>query len=182
MFPAARLLRIGGPASAAYAMRVDHPDASAGPGMPVGRIAGIDFGTVRIGIAIADARVGIASPYENYSRRSAEADAAKFCRLVADEAITRFVVGLPVHSSGVESQLSTQAREFGKWLEEVTRVDVVFFDERFTSVEAEGHLLAAQLTRKQRRARLDMLAAQIMLTAYLESAHDGREGVERLDD
>ena len=87
MFPAARLLRIGGSAGAAYAMRVDHPDASAGPGMPVGRIAGIDFGTVRIGIAIADARVGIASPYENYSRRSAEADAAKFCRLVADEAL-----------------------------------------------------------------------------------------------
>jgi putative Holliday junction resolvase len=163
-------------------MRVNHPDESAGPGMPVGRIAGIDFGTVRIGIAIADARVGIASPYENYSRRGAEADAAKFRRLVADEAITRFVVGLPVHSNGGESQLSTQAREFGKWLEEITGIHVVFFDERFTSVEAEGHLLEAQLTRKQRRARLDMLAAQIMLTAYLESAHGGSEGTERLDD
>ena len=160
-------------------MSVDHPDSSAAP---VGRIAGIDFGTVRIGIAIADASVGIAGPYENYSRRGIGADAVKFRRLAADEAITRFVVGLPVHSSGGESQTSIQAREFGKWLGEVTGVPVVFFDARFTSVEAEGHLLDAQLTRKQRRERLDMLAAQIMLTAYLESARDGHEGTERLDD
>ena len=58
---------------------------------------------------------------------------------------------------------------FGRWLGEVTGVAVEFFDERFTSVEAESFLLDAGMTRKRRKQRRDMLAAQIMLTAYLES-------------
>lgn len=134
-----------------------------------GRLAGVDFGTVRIGIAVADAEVGIASPYENYARSSAEADAKRFRRLVEDEGITRFVVGLPVHLDGRESEKSTEARDFGKWLGEVTGVPVDFFDERFTSAEAEQALDTAKLTKKRRKARRDMLAAQIMLSAYLDT-------------
>ena len=136
---------------------------------PRGRIVGIDYGTVRIGIASADLEVGIASPIENYTRRSPEADAQRFRRLVEEEAVTRFVVGLPVHLSGEESQKSFEARQFGKWLQETTGVAVDYFDERFTSAEAERHLEQANLTKKKRRARLDMLAAQIMLSAYLEA-------------
>jgi len=144
------------------------------------RIAGIDYGTVRIGIAIADLRVAIASPYENYRRVSPDADAHHFRRLVAEEAIGRFVVGLPVHLSGHESGKSVEARRFGAWLGEVTGVPIEFFDERLTTVEAESHLIDARLTRKQRRARLDKLAAQIMLSAYLESRTRGGEGIEPL--
>src|SRR5690242_10599807 len=74
------------------------------------RIAGIDFGTVRIGIATADLEVGIASPFENYTRRSELADADYFRRLASEERIGRFVVGLPIHLHGGESQKSTEAR------------------------------------------------------------------------
>lgn len=141
------------------------------------RLAGIDYGTVRIGIAVADERVGIASPYENYNRRGPELDAKYFKKLAAEEGIGRFVVGLPVHLSGEESQKSYEARQFGAWLIEQTGVPVDFFDERFTSLEAEQILGAAQLTKKKRKARLDMLAAQIMLSAYLESrGGDGEPG------
>ncbi len=139
------------------------------------RIAGIDYGTVRIGIAVADTEVGIAGPYDNYSRRSERLDAEYFRRLVDEEAIGRFVVGLPVHLSGDESQKSAEARAFGKWLGELTDVPVEFFDERFTSAQAEELLGAAELTKKQRKARLDKLAAQIMLTAYLESGGRGND-------
>lgn len=133
------------------------------------RIAGIDYGTVRIGIALADSEVGIAGPYENYTRRTAALDAGYFSTLANDERIGRFVVGLPVHLDGGESQKSTEARAFGKWLHEVTGVPVEFFDERFTTAEADYVLNAAKLTKKQRQARRDQIAAQIMLTAYLES-------------
>jgi putative Holliday junction resolvase len=139
------------------------------------RIAGIDYGTVRIGIALADTAVGIAGPYENYARRTPELDAKHFQQFAADEKIARFVVGLPVHLDGRESQKSAEARTFGQWLGEVTGVPVVYFDERFTSAEAEEILGAANLTKKQRRARLDQLAAQIMLTAYLESGGRGQD-------
>jgi putative Holliday junction resolvase len=134
-----------------------------------GRIAAIDFGTKRIGIAMSDRGRTIASPYENYERAGEAQDARRFQRLVAEEEVVQFVVGLPVHLDGRESQKSREAREFGRWLQQVTGVPVDFFDERFTSAEAEQFLLDAQMTKKRRRKRMDMVAAQILLAAYLES-------------
>jgi putative Holliday junction resolvase len=145
------------------------------------RIAGIDFGTVRVGIAAADTEVGIASPYENYTRRSERLDADYFRRFAAEERIARFVVGLPVHASGEESQKSREARAFGDWLHQATGVPVEYFDERYTTAEAERMLLDAGLTKKRRQERLDQLAAQIMLTAYLESGSHGQQSPESLD-
>lgn len=136
-------------------------------------MAGIDYGTVRIGVAIADLSVGIASPLETYQVQNREVDARYFRRLVENEQVVKFVVGLPVHLSGEESQKSHEAREFGKWLTATTGCPVDFFDERFTSAQAEELLLAANLTKKRRKARLDALAAQILLTAYLESGGEG---------
>ena len=137
---------------------------------------------MRIGIAIADTEIGIASPFENYTRRGEQADAAYFRRLAADEQIGRFVVGLPVHLDGNESQKSTEARRFGQWLAQQTGVPVEYFDERFTTSEAEHYLAEARLTKKKRKARLDKMAAQVMLTAYLESAHKAAEPPRGLDE
>jgi putative holliday junction resolvase len=143
---------------------------------PAGRVAGIDFGTVRIGIAVSNPERTIASPLENYTRRGLEQDAERFRRLAADERVTLFVVGLPIHLDGGESQKSIEARAFGRWLGEITGVPVEFFDERFTSREAEEFLLAADMTRKRRKQRLDKLAAQIMLSGYLERPGAGGQG------
>jgi putative Holliday junction resolvase len=139
------------------------------------RIAGIDYGTVRIGVALVDTDVGIASPYENYTRRTPQLDAQYFSQLAKDEQIGRFIVGLPVHLHGGESHKSTEVRAFGKWLHDATGVPVEYFDERFTTAEADEFLGAAKLTKKQRQARRDKLAAQIMLTAYLESGARGTD-------
>jgi putative Holliday junction resolvase len=132
------------------------------------RIAGIDYGTLRVGIAIADLETMIASPLETYHRRSEPLDRDYFVRLAKDERLARFVVGLPVHLDGRESEKSREARQFGAWLHVATGVEVEFFDERFTTHEAEVYLSGAQLSKKKRKARLDKLAAQIMLTGYLE--------------
>jgi putative Holliday junction resolvase len=140
-----------------------------------GRVAGIDYGTVRIGVAIGDLEVGMASPYENYTRRSEKLDAEYFTQLAQQERLDHWVVGLPVHLSGEESQKSYEARQFGKWLTELTGLRVDYFDERYTSAEAERLLQDANLTKKKRKARLDQLAAQIMLTAYLESGGKGQD-------
>ncbi|MGD9720301.1 MAG: Holliday junction resolvase RuvX [Pirellulales bacterium] len=139
-----------------------------------GRIAAIDYGTRRIGIAVSDPAQQIASPYETYARGDDAADRARFRRLAEEERIVRFVVGLPVHLDGNESQKSFEARRFGTWLAEATGREVEFFDERFTTYEAEQALNAAGFTKKQRKARLDKLAAQILLTAYLESRAAGQ--------
>jgi putative Holliday junction resolvase len=136
---------------------------------PQGRLAGVDYGTVRIGIAVTDADQKFASPLENYTRRGEAADGKHFQQLAREERIVGFVVGLPVHLDGYESQKSLESRKFGEWLQQITGVPVVFFDERFTSAEAEQLLAGAEFTKKQRKARLDKLAAQILLSAYLEA-------------
>ncbi len=141
-----------------------------------GRLAGIDFGTVRIGVAVTDSERRLASPYENYTRRGPEGDAAYFRQLVEAEGIVAFVVGLPVHGSGDESQKSVESRQFGQWLNEITGLPVRYYDERYTSVMAEQSLLDAQMSHKKRKKRLDMIAAQIMLAAYLESSRRGKPG------
>ncbi len=147
---------------------------------PAGRLAGIDYGTVRIGIAVSDARQTLASPFENYTRRGEKSDAEFFRRFVKEESISAFVVGLPVHLSGDESAKSIEARTFGGWLAKTTGLSVEYFDERFTSVEAERYLGAAKMTKKQRKARLDKIAAQILLSAYLES-RDRAESTRSID-
>jgi putative Holliday junction resolvase len=84
---------------------------------------------------------------------------------------------LPVHTTGEESQKSAEARRFGAWLAETTQLPVRYFDERFTTANAEALLLDAGLTKKKRKDRLDKLAAQLLLTAYLESTRsDGEPG------
>ena len=61
------------------------------------------------------------------------------------------------------------ARAFGQWLSAITGRPVVYFDERYSTVEAEHRLLDAGLTRQKRKARRDKLAAQIVLQAYLDA-------------
>jgi len=123
---------------------------------------------VRIGIAISDPQRLIASPHATYHRASLAIDAAFFQSLVTEQQLTLFVVGLPVHMSGDESQKSTEARSFGAWLAEVTGLPVEFCDERFTSREADQQMAQARLTRKNRKRRRDMIAAQILLAGWLD--------------
>jgi putative Holliday junction resolvase len=138
-----------------------------------GRLAAIDYGTVRLGVAITDPDQRLASPLENYTRRNAMLDAKWLAALTAAERIVGIVVGLPVHTSGLESQKSTEARKFGKWVGDVTGLPVTLFDERYTSAQAEALLIDVDMSRKKRKERLDKLAAQILLTAYLESDRSG---------
>ncbi len=140
----------------------------------VGRVLAIDYGHVRLGLAISDPDQTLASPFENYTRRSPAKDAAYLRQVTSEERVALIVVGLPVHLSGQESQKSFEAREFADWVKQQTGVPVVLFDERFTTHEAEQHLLAAGLTKQKRKARLDMLAAQALLKGYLDSDRSAR--------
>jgi putative holliday junction resolvase len=139
-----------------------------------GRLAGIDYGTVRIGIAVSDGSQQLATPLAVYARRNETADAEYFRHLVESESIVGFVVGLPVHASGDESQKSLEARQFGQWLKVQTGRPVTYFDERYTSAEAERLLQGAGQRRRARKQRRDMVAAQIILASFLEASTPSR--------
>jgi putative Holliday junction resolvase len=133
------------------------------------RILGVDYGTVRLGLAVSDPDRKIAFPLETYTRRGSDADAAHFRALIEEEQIGLIVVGLPIHLSGREGQKAGEARAFAKWLGAVTGLPIAFADERFTTVEAESALWEAGLTHKKRKARRDKIAAQMLLQAYLDA-------------
>ncbi|MBW3597235.1 MAG: Holliday junction resolvase RuvX [Planctomycetes bacterium] len=135
-----------------------------------GRLAGIDYGEKRIGVAICDGDQRIAGPLEIRHRQSESADETYFRRLAQDYDLAGFVVGLPVHASGDESAKSQECRRFGAWLSEITGLPVAFFDERYTSAQADTLMAGHGLTRRQKKDRRDMLAAQVILAAYLESS------------
>ncbi len=133
------------------------------------RLLGVDYGTVRVGLSISDAERRLASPLAVRARATPERDAVYFRALVEEEQVGGLVIGLPVHLNGREGQKAREARAFGTWLAEKTGLPFVFWDERFSTVEAESALWQAGLTHKQRKARRDRVAAQILLQAYLDA-------------
>ncbi|MGL6195086.1 MAG: Holliday junction resolvase RuvX [Thermoguttaceae bacterium] len=135
----------------------------------LGRVAGIDYGTVRIGIAISDPDRILSSPYETYIRKSPHKDEEYFKKLVSEDRVVQFVVGLPLHMSGDESGKSAEVRAFAEWLTQITGVSVDFVDERFTSTDADEFMRGAKLTNQKRKERRDKIAAQIILSKYLTS-------------
>jgi putative holliday junction resolvase len=146
-----------------------------------GRLLGVDYGSVRVGLAVSDPERKIAFPLATYTRRGRRQDADYFRRTVSEEQIAQLVIGLPVHVDGREGQKAKEARAFGAWLGETTGLPVVFWDERFTTVEAEAALWDAGLTHKKRKERRDRVAAQMMLQGYLDAGCPIEPGTGRLE-
>ncbi|MFM9058441.1 MAG: Holliday junction resolvase RuvX [Planctomycetaceae bacterium] len=136
---------------------------------PEGRVAGIDYGRRRIGVAVCDARRILASPLcVREATGDPETEAAFFRGLATDEEIVGFVVGLPVHSDGRASDMSREVERFGAWLGRVTGLPVTFHDERGTSREAAGLLAGTGLSRGRKKARSDAVAAQVILASWMD--------------
>jgi putative Holliday junction resolvase len=148
-------------------------DSSEPPGAdPIparGRLLGLDYGTKRVGLALSNAEQTIATPVETYQRRDELQDARYLRQKVEEFTIVGLVVGLPVHMSGDEGEKAREARAYGTWAARVTKLPLTYCDERYTTVQADEILRGAALSPKQRKARRDMLAAQILLQTFLES-------------
>jgi putative Holliday junction resolvase len=129
----------------------------------------LDFGTRRVGAALSDPRREIATPLEAYRRIAPDLDANHYRSIVRTFEVKRIVVGLPLHTDGTEGEVARQARAWGAWLAETTGLPVFFYDERFTTAEAEEILREHGFRLKDRKHRRDMLAARILLQDYLEA-------------
>jgi putative Holliday junction resolvase len=137
------------------------------------RLLGIDHGKARLGLAVSDPERRIASPLANYARRDLDQDGRYLQKVIQAEDIGELVIGLPVHLSGREGQQADAARDFGKWLTKLTGLPCIFWDERFSTWEAESSLRQAGLTHKKRKARRDQVAAQVLLQTYLDAGCPG---------
>lgn len=133
-----------------------------------GRVAAVDYGRRRMGIAVCDRERILASPLTvRQPGKKKPLEQAFFCRLVEEEELVGFVVGLPLHADGRESEMSSETRRFAAWLADTTGLPVELQDERYTSAAAAGRLAGVGLSRGSKKARSDAVAAQIMLETWM---------------
>lgn len=130
------------------------------------RILGIDYGTVRVGLALSDELRMLATPLEVVPR---EKVATHLPVLLREKSITEIVVGLPRNMDGSYGPKTQEVRQFVQSLNLPEEIKVIFWDERLTSKSVERMLIEADLSRKRRKEVVDKLAAQQILQSYLDS-------------
>jgi putative Holliday junction resolvase len=134
------------------------------------RVVGIDPGQARIGIAISDEGRSIAFPRETISAEGGWVQAAGRVReALADEDVDTVVVGLPLRLDGTEGEAARRARGFGAALADAMQLEVVFWDERLTTVAAERSLTEMGRRGSRRREVVDQSAATILLQGFLDA-------------
>lgn len=143
--------------------------------MPV--ILGLDYGEVRIGVAISDSLMISANSLEVIKRTSEQRDLAIIEKILKERAVDRIIVGLPMNMDGSEGPTAQAARDFAKTVMSLG-IEVMLWDERLSSKAAEAALIEADMTRKKRKQNIDKVAAAWFLQSYLDAGGMGAVPVE----
>ncbi len=130
------------------------------------RIAAIDWGIKRIGIAITDERKKIALPMQMVP--GGKNGVAEVMKALASKQIELILVGFPLLLNGKEGDMAKAVREFSIELETMSKLPVKLVDERFSSRLADQRLREIHLKRKERTEKMDVIAATILLQGYLD--------------
>lgn len=140
----------------------------------MGRVLGLDLGSVRIGVATTDPGRVIASPYE-VIRRGADhvVDHSAIRALVDEESVDLVVVGLPRSMNGKDGEAAKLIRAEVKELLATLPVPVVLWDERLSTVSAQRALIAGGMKRKARKETVDKVAAAVILQSWLDAGCPG---------
>jgi putative Holliday junction resolvase len=134
--------------------------------MEIYRLMGIDFGEKRVGIALTDPMQIISKPFVVLPN-----DEKLFVAIndiIRKENVGQIVLGLPLNLSGEDSKKTIEVRAFRKKLEEQVKIQVVFYDERYSTAEATDLLIEMGYSPKERKKIIDKMAASIILKNYLE--------------
>lgn len=137
------------------------------------KVMALDYGDVRIGIALSDVTRFLATGYENYTRKSLEEDCSHIASIAKENNVKVIVLGLPLNMDGSSGVRVEKTYEFAHTLLGYTDAKIEYLDERLTSVSAEKILISADVSRKKRKQVLDKLSATIILQDYLD-AHYGK--------
>ena len=142
------------------------------------RIVALDVGDRRIGIAVSDPLGVTAQPIETYTRIGYGPDSRHIADIARRYETDRILCGLPRNMDGTQGFQVEKVKEFAAKLEELGLV-VEYYDERMTTMLAESALLEANMRREDRKKKVDMVAAVVILQSYLDAraamADDGDE-------
>ncbi len=135
---------------------------------PMAGVAGLDLGTVTIGVAVSDRLLSTATPVETIKRKKFTLDAEKLLTLLTTREVAGIVLGLPRNMDGTEGPRAQATRAFARNLSQKTDLPITFWDERLSTVAAERALLEADTTRKRRAEVIDHVAAAFILQGALD--------------
>lgn len=130
---------------------------------------GLDVGEVRVGVALSDETGLIAQGLATLQRAGWKRDLEYLANAARKHGVRQFVIGNPLNLDGSPGQQTERILDFASRLREATRMPVVLWDERFTSVSAERVLIEGRVRREKRKKAIDRMAATIMLQSYLDS-------------
>ena len=128
----------------------------------------LDYGKVRIGIAMSDPMGIIANGLETYTCKDESSDIEHIAKLIKDNDVDTVVLGLPYNMNGTSGEMVSVVKAFGEKLGANVDAKIVYLDERLTSLSAERLLIEADVRREKRKQVIDKLAATIILQNYLD--------------
>lgn len=134
------------------------------------RILGLDVGDRTVGVAASDLLLMTAQGVETIRRETLEKDLARLGELMREYDAVRLVVGLPRNMNGTEGDRCEIVRAFAEEIKKaLPEADIVFWDERLSTVAAAKSLIQADVSRKKRKKVIDKMAAVFILQGYLDS-------------
>ena len=131
------------------------------------RIVALDIGDVRIGVAVSDPTRTIASPVEVITRVGWGPDSLAIKAVCDRYETTQVLSGLPLNMDGSEGFQAKKVRDLCAQLEKAG-LTVFFQDERLSTVAAEDALLEGNLSRSERKTKVDKVAAAVFLQEWLD--------------
>ena len=136
------------------------------------RVMGLDYGSKTVGVAMSDP-LGITAQAVETIWRKDENKLRKTCarieELISEYEVERIVLGLPKHMNNDLGERAQKALAFGEMVKRRTGLEVVMWDERLTTVEAERTLIENNVRRENRKQYIDKIAAVFILQGYLDS-------------
>ena len=135
------------------------------------RIMGLDYGSKTVGVAISDPLGITAQGIETICRKDENKlrrTCARMEELISEYEVGQIVLGLPKHMNNDIGDRARRSMEFGEMLRRRTGLEVVMWDERLTTVEAERTLIENKVRREDRKKYIDKIAAVFILQGYLD--------------
>ena len=132
------------------------------------RIMALDVGSKRIGVALSDPLKITAQGLQTFQRTTLEEDIRGLWKLMDEHEVSQLVVGLPKNMDGSVGFKAEEVQQFIADLTADRPMDVIWVDERLTTVSAERALLEADVSRAKRKKVIDKMAAVIILQSYLD--------------
>lgn len=135
---------------------------------------GLDYGTKTVGVAISDALCLTAQGIETIERKEENKlrkTLARITALCGEYEVDKIVLGFPKHMNNDVGERAQATLEFKEMVERRTGLEVIMWDERLTTVEAERTLIESGVRRENRKKYVDKIAAVFILQGYLDSIY-----------